>query len=399
MATLQRKLDLASSFILQSPPGEENDVFNDLRTIVADDDALEQSIVTALQQYNEQQFVVAKHSDDDDNKNSNRSQVLITDAARDSVNETYSDPDRQQMFKFDHMKLTISDKSPIQVDQETEQIRSSISKVLKSYVENHYSQAVSTVYAFKDANYPEPEKTTVHNEPRQQQQTLEKTFEQTQEDASAPVEKQREENAQADEADGPEHGTFEAAAEAENGATVVMDQETLEQASESGQDTQLPTNDAENTTLDEPLVSTAQSTPPKPAQPSRVFGLYFVGNKYNPANYWTGRWRSKYVVDFEKRTIEGEANVNIHYYEQGNVQLSTTLRSSLNLDSTAPTPEQIVSLIKQSESSFSSQLSDAYTSLSSDIFKRLRRTLPRSKTKMSWEKAVVYKAGQDLRKS
>jgi len=56
---LQERLSAASSFLLQSPPGELNDVFTDLRSIVSDDQALEQNILPALKQYNLEQYAVA----------------------------------------------------------------------------------------------------------------------------------------------------------------------------------------------------------------------------------------------------------------------------------------------------------------------------------------------------
>jgi hypothetical protein len=47
----------AASFILQSPPGEINDIISDLRTIVDDDEALQTGIQPALEEYNKEQFV------------------------------------------------------------------------------------------------------------------------------------------------------------------------------------------------------------------------------------------------------------------------------------------------------------------------------------------------------
>ena len=56
MNTAQR-VSSATSFILQSPPGEINDIISDLRTIVDDDEALQTGIQPALEEYNKQQFV------------------------------------------------------------------------------------------------------------------------------------------------------------------------------------------------------------------------------------------------------------------------------------------------------------------------------------------------------
>jgi hypothetical protein len=81
--TTEQKLAVASSFLLQSPPGEINDVFvgksqrvpfrashlnsiltldiahTDVRAMVSDDAALEEGISPALEQYNVEQFITA----------------------------------------------------------------------------------------------------------------------------------------------------------------------------------------------------------------------------------------------------------------------------------------------------------------------------------------------------
>lgn len=51
------RVSAAASFIVQSPPGEINDVISDLRTIVGDDEALQDGIQPALEEYNKEQFV------------------------------------------------------------------------------------------------------------------------------------------------------------------------------------------------------------------------------------------------------------------------------------------------------------------------------------------------------
>ncbi len=57
-------------------------------------------------------------------------------------------------------------------------------------------------------------------------------------------------------------------------------------------------------------------------EPNR-FAIQIVANKYNPSNYWAGRWRSEYTVDLNFNTLQGQILVNVHYYEQGNVSLNT----------------------------------------------------------------------------
>ncbi|GEM12872.1 hypothetical protein Rt10032_c33g6889 [Rhodotorula toruloides] len=86
----------------------------------------------------------------------------------------------------------------------------------------------------------------------------------------------------------------------------------------------------------------------------------------------TGRWRSTYQLDYANGTLEGTAQINIHYYEQGNVQLSTTLKSSATLSS-SPSPESVVASIKATESSLQRQLGETYNELSDASFRGLRR--------------------------
>ena len=146
----------------------------------------------------------------------------------------------------------------------------------------------------------------------------------------------------------------------------------------------------------------------------------------------TGRWRSTYTLDWAKGTLEGTAKVNIHYYEQGaslllsprcvgaplregaaftsvgrrkrltpppsragNVQLSTTLKSTTPL-SASPPAEAVVAALKASESSFQRQLGDTYAHLSDGAFKGLRRALPKTRSKVDWDKAGAYRLGGQI---
>lgn len=145
-------------------------------------------------------------------------------------------------------------------------------------------------------------------------------------------------------------------------------------------------------------MSTAISAPTPAPRPSRQFGVYFVGNKYNPSNYWTGRWRSRYQVDWKQGTIQGEIVVNVHYYEQGNVQLDTTIPVSTtftqgNSDDVNSSSSLIVAAIKRAESEFVTRLNDAFDELSNDMFRGLRRALPKTKQKLDWTKVGAYRVG------
>ncbi|ORY76227.1 F-actin-capping protein subunit alpha [Leucosporidium creatinivorum] len=370
---LEQRLSAASTFLLQSPPGEVNDVFADVRTIVGDDAALESGILPALEQYNTEQFIVVDLEGD---------KVLITEASKLKGEVRHVDPKGQRTFAFDHMKVAASDPQPLEVDTETESIRSSIEKVLAAHVSNHYSEGASAVYALEDSNYPEPEPVVAT--------PVEETKPEPEVEEAPVVEETAEEKTPAAEEEGEAKGVEEGEeekpeADADADADAVDESKPIDSSTEEDKAKPMETTPA-------PAPAPA---PPAP-RPSRIFGLYFVGTKYNPSNYWTGKWRSVYVADFEKGTFEGKALVNVHYYEQGNVQLSTTLTSTSPLPSSTPTAESLIALLKSSESSFAAQLSDAYSGLSDEQFRGLRRALPRTRTKVDWAKIVNYRLSKEL---
>lgn len=164
--------------------------------------------------------------------------------------------------------------------------------------------------------------------------------------------------------------------------------------------------------LVEPITETEESTAIEPTPPtskpkliksiiqplaikSNIFKLYSVGNKYNPSNFWTGRWKSVYTIDYSNNTLEGTIKINCHYYEQGNVQLSTTLSSSLPFPSNT-TPNQLIALIKSNEKLVQLKLAEVYNELSDGAFKNLRRALPKTRSKLDWGKIGGYRLGGEL---
>ena len=182
-----------------------------------------------------------------------------------------------------------------------------LDKVLSAHVTNHYSEGASAVYALEDSNYPEPEpELAAVSEPTAE---------------SEPVSEPEVVNTSAGE---EEKSAEAAAAEAEGDEGVESDDkveegEKVDSDNTAQVDPTTATEPALESADDEPTAMETTPTPPAPPtpRPSRLFGLYFVGTKYNPSNYWTGKWRSVYVADLAKGTLEGKARVNVHYYEQG----------------------------------------------------------------------------------
>lgn len=50
--------------------------------------------------------------------------------------------------------------------------------------------------------------------------------------------------------------------------------------------------------------------------------IAIVDNKYNPNNFWNGRWLAAWIYDTQSSQLKGTTKVNVHYYEDGNVQLN-----------------------------------------------------------------------------
>ncbi|KIJ64463.1 hypothetical protein HYDPIDRAFT_111793 [Hydnomerulius pinastri MD-312] len=283
------RIQTASSFVLQSPPGEINDVLNDVRNIVSDDEALQEGILPALREYNLAQYVVVDVPEAD-------YQTIVSEAAIQSSGEEgeegedrgverFLDPRSQKSFTFDHLGLEASDFHPEEPNSESEPLRAALDASALSYLKAHYHDGVAAVFSV-----PEPKK----------------------------------------------------------------------------------------------------------------FIVQMVANKYNPSNYWSGRWRSRYDIDFESKTIMGKVLINVHYYEQGNVQLETTHNLSLLIPPTAagqdpkPAASKIFALIESEETKLQNSLNDSYQEMGEKAFKGLRRALPLTRQKIDWDRVLGYKLGAEL---
>jgi len=125
-----------------------------------------------------------------------------------------------------------------------------------------------------------------------------------------------------------------------------------------------------------------------------------VDNKYNPSNFWNGRWRSTWVVSPDSGELKGTINVNVHYYEDGNVQLNSNKEieaiASTDLEDPVAAAAAYVKLIRKAENEYQTALNEAYIELSENTFKGLRRALPLTRHKLDWDKIFNYKIGQEL---
>ncbi|KAF5315473.1 hypothetical protein D9619_007322 [Psilocybe cf. subviscida] len=280
------RIQIASKFLLQSPPGEINDVLNDVRNIISDDEALELGIKPALREYNIEQFTVV------DVPESNHQSIISEVARLESTEETegaqerFLDPRSKLSFVFDHLTLEASEPQPHDPNEEHEPLRAALETVALSYLTAHFTDSVAAVFS--------------------------------------------------------------------------------------------------------------------PKEGSNAFTIQIVANKYNPTNYWSGRWRSEYIVDMTTKQLTGKVLINVHYYEQGNVQLATNHAVSLEIPPAiisappATAASKILALIEGEEGKYQVSLNETYQEMGEKTFKGLRRALPLTRQKLDWDKVMGYKLGAEL---
>ncbi|KAI0771151.1 F-actin capping protein alpha subunit [Trametes elegans] len=273
-------------------PGEINDVLNDVRNIISDDDSLQAGVLPALREYNLAQFTTADVP-------GHQHQSIVSEAARvqsgsadeedEQSQDRYWDPRSRISFRFDHLSLEASDPEHVEPDPESEPFRVALENASLTYLNAHYHDGVVSVFS-------------------------------------------------------------------------------------------------------------------TPGSTSRYI-VQIVANKYNPSNYWSGRWRSEYIVDTDTKQLTGKILLNVHYYEQGNVQLSTThslslaLPPAINAAGGASAAAKVFALIEAEEGKYQASLNDTYAEMGEKTFKGLRRALPMTRSKLDWDRVLGYKLGAELTNS
>jgi len=283
---LSDRIQAVSKFLLESPPGEINDVLNDVRNIIADDDSLQQGIAPALREYNLAQFVTVDVPGTSHQSIISKIALVSNSSDDENTSERFLDPRSNTTFTFDHLSLEASDPQPYEPNDASEPFRAALEASVHTYLSSHFPDGTASVFL-------------------------------------------------------------------------------------------------------------------SPNNPT-VFILQIIANKYNPSNFWSGRWRSEYEVNLESRLMQGKITVNVHYYEQGNVQLAGNHEVSLSLPPTilqsSPTPSaaKVLALIQCEEGEYQTSLTETYQGMSEKTYKSLRRALPMTRSKMDWDKVLGYKLGAEL---
>jgi len=144
MASQNDLIDIMRGFLLNSPPGEFDEVFTDITSLVRDRSLLDKFATKTFQQWNTDQMLQCQSPTGDH-------QVLITKFGEVADNE-YIDPRGNCVLKFDHVKQTILSHRPIRGElyTEVETHRAALDDAIQQYTNEFYAFGGCTVYGAKE---------------------------------------------------------------------------------------------------------------------------------------------------------------------------------------------------------------------------------------------------------
>ncbi|KAF2075302.1 hypothetical protein CYY_003379 [Polysphondylium violaceum] len=281
MASNEELVQIATTFLLNAPPGEFMEVVSDVKALLPSESLLNATAADTFREYNTSQMIAVP---------TNKGKALITRVGEINHNE-YLDPKGKQVLTFDHIKQQVTGSRAIsnELDSDIESYRAAFEEEATKYTTEYYPHGVSAVYAQKVSE----------------------------------------------------------------GIKVSI------------------------------CISSAQ---------------------FNPSNFWNGRWRSVWTATFKPNsgnvTLNGKIQVNVHYYEDGNVQLNTSTEKSTTSPSGDATSTAVNAFkaIGKTELNLHSSIDSSYSTMGETTFKALRRALPINRCKINWQKVRGFKIGNELSK-
>jgi len=112
------------------------------------------------------------------------------------------------------------------------------------------------------------------------------------------------------------------------------------------------------------------------------------------SSFWSGSWRGVYTVNVSTAgsvELTGNIKVNVHYFEDGNVQLNTTFSDTIKVDISEDvdaSAKEIVEAIGTIEGDYQKHMEEMFVDMHRTTFKQMRRFLPINKQPMNWNIAA-----------
>ncbi|EAL45259.1 f-actin capping protein alpha subunit putative [Entamoeba histolytica] len=154
----------------------------------------------------------------------------------------------------------------------------------------------------------------------------------------------------------------------------------------------LPGNDSLRQALQKKLDNYAKEFYPKGAaivmpKDNNTYTIIISAADLKVAQFSNGKWRSEWTISVgSKVTCEGRIRVQVHYFEDANIQMHTDTKKKVtcNGGSEDQIAQNVIKEIKNIEDTFHAELDKIFATLSDNCLKALRRQLPISRQKINW---------------
>jgi len=136
-----------------------------------------------------------------------------------------------------------------------------------------------------------------------------------------------------------------------------------------------------------------------------VLNAFISATKVNLSNRWSGRIRAHYTCNFKPQSgscqAEGTILLRVHYFEEGNVQLNSKQVPTFACDTSSDIAfaKSFVDGVTKVEATYHQTMEAAFSDMSENTFKHLRRKLPLTGQSFNFENWASYNIGAEVNSS